>query len=268
MEETFDLELFEASSHKNGTRYWYAHDFMKSLGYESWNTFKNIINKAIGSCSQLGVDIMEAFIPAQEIVDGKPMQTYKLSRFACFLITMQADSKKIEVAKAKIALAAIAEALIVQHIEENSLARIEIREYLKTDEKIMAAVAKDAGLENNLFGVFKDAGYRGMYNMSLQELKQYKGMQDPKTVLYDYMGHTELAGNLFRVTQTSERIKNKGIRGSRALTETAKQVGSEVRNMMIKNGGQKPEELPLEAKISNVKRQLKDANKKMKKLDK
>lgn len=268
MGQTFDLELFEASSHKNGIRYWYAHDFMKALGYENWGSFKNVINKAIASCAHLGVDIGESFVADQVIIDGKLLSTYKLSRFACFLITMQADSKKPEVAKAKIALAAIADALIVQHIEDNSLARIETREDLRAGEKIMSSVAKDAGLDEKLFGVFKDAGYRGMYNMGLQELKQHKGLDDPKAIMYDYMGLTELAGNLFRVTQTSERIKSTGVTGSNALTSTAQQVGSEVRNMMIKNSGQRPEEIPLEANISEVKKSLKNAHKEMKKLDK
>lgn len=268
MEETFDLDLFEASSHINGNRYWYAHDFMKSLGYESWTAFKNIINKAIGSCTQLGVDVTESFVQCQELIDGKSIQSFKLSRFACFLITMQADPKKPEVSKAKIALAAIADALIVQHIKEDSLARIETREDLKAGEKIMSAVAQGAGLDTKYFGVFKDAGYRGMYNMSLKELKRYKGMQDPKSVLYDYMGLTELAGNLFRVTQTSERIKKKGVKGLDALNETAKQVGREVRQMMIDNAEEAPEEIPLESNIGEEKKKLKTAHKKMKQLDK
>jgi len=263
----FDIDLFESSSHDNGVRYWYAHDFMEFLGYGNWNTFKNIINKAMSSCARLGVDIIEAFVPAEIIINEKPVQTYKLSRFACFLITMQADSKKIEVEKAKLALAAIAEALIVQNIEDNSLVRIETREDLKAGEKLLASAAKDAGLDEKYYGLFKDAGYRGMYNMGLQQLKEYKGMGNIKETLYDYMGLTELAGNLFRVTQTSERIKNKKISGTEELKKTAKKVGQEVREMMIKNGGHKPEDLPLESNISSVKKKLKDAHKKMKKMD-
>jgi len=226
----------------------------------------NVITKAMGSCARLGIDPTEAFLRATCIDDGKEISTYKLSRFACFLVSMHADSKKPEVAKAKAVLAAIADRLVEERIAETDLGRIETRDDLKAAERSLSGVAQDAGLESHHFGIFKDAGFRGMYNMSLQRLMEYKGV-DAKMTLYDFMGLEELAGNLFRVTQTAARVKTKGVRGLPALQDTAHHVGKEVRTMMIKNSGVAPEKLAIAENITTVKRRLKSANSAMKKLD-
>jgi len=262
----FEIQAFEDSAKENGQRYWDAQEFMASLGYGSWSSFQNVINKAVASCAQLGINIADVFIPHQ-IVDGtKVINSYKLTRFACFLVSMHADSKKPEVAQAKIALAAIADALIEEKINEGALERIEIRHELKAGETIMSGVAKTAGLDPKHYGIFKDAGIRGMYNMPLSSLINYKGATGDKT-LYDYMGKTELAANLFRVTQTAERIKNNNAKGLNSLTKAANDVGVEVRSVMTKSGGVAPENLALEEDISNLKKRIKTAHKEMGKLD-
>jgi DNA-damage-inducible protein D len=262
----FSIQLFEESGRENGTRFWYAHEFMKSLGYDSWPTFQQIITKAMGSCAKLGIDPTESFIPDTFLEDGKELKTYKLSRFACFLVSMHGDSRKEEVAKAKAVLAAIADRLIEERIQEQDLGRIETRDDLKLAERVLSGAAKSAGLESNQFGFFKDAGFRGMYNMSLSSLRIRKGIQPNKT-LYDFMGLEEMAGNLFRVTQTAARIKNQGVMGLHGLSDTAHRVGHEVRIMMIKNGGTAPEALPAAEDISGVKRRLKSAERAMKRMD-
>ena len=262
----FSIEKFEADCRENGVRYWYAHEFMKSLGYDAWPSFLNVITKAMGSCIRLGIDPTEAFLRTTCVAEGKEFTTYKLSRFACFLVSMHADSKKPEVAKAKTVLAAIADQLVTERIAETDLGRIETRDDLKAAERTLSGVAQDAGLETHQFGIFKDAGFRGMYNRSLADLMQFKGV-DPKMTLYDFMGLEELAGNLFRVTQTAARVKTKGVRGLPALKTTAQHVGHEVRTMMISNSGVPPEKLQIAENITVVKRRLKSANSAMTKLD-
>jgi DNA-damage-inducible protein D len=262
----FSIEKFEADGRENGIRYWFAHEFMHSLGYDAWPTFQNVITKAMGACARLGIDPTEAFVSATYLENGKECKTYKLSRFACFLITMYADAKKPEVALARATLAAIADTLVEESIRESDLGRIETRDDLKTAERLLSGVAHSAGLESSQFGIFKDAGFRGMYNMSLKQLMGHKGVT-PKQVLYDFMGLEELAGNLFRVTQTAARINTSGAQGLNALSHTAQQVGKEVRNIMTKNGGTPPERLPIAEDISGVKKRLKSAHKAMKKMD-
>src|ERR1700679_3280688 len=101
----FSIQQFEDAGRENGSRFWYAHEFMASLGYDSWSSFQLVITRAMGSCAKLGIDPTESFIPDTLIENGKEVQTYKLSRFACFLVSMHGDSKKEEVAKAKALLA-------------------------------------------------------------------------------------------------------------------------------------------------------------------
>jgi DNA-damage-inducible protein D len=264
----FDITQFEDSSRQNGVCYWYAHEFMQKLGYETWQSFISVIRKAMASCSKLGIDSDEVFIAAQFMDDqGKQHKTYKLTRFACFLITMYADDKKPQVTQAKIALSAIAAQLVAAQVGDEDLGRIDTREDIKAAEKLLSGVARTAGVDNDNFGLFRDSGYRGMYNMSLAQLKKYKGI-DQKNTAYDFMGLTELAGNLFRVTQTAERMKNNPSMGLRGAIETAKDVGQEVRGIMIKNSGIHPEDLETEEHINKAKSRLKNTNKKMLKQDK
>jgi DNA-damage-inducible protein D len=262
----FSIQQFEDAGRENGVRFWYAHEFMTTLGYDSWPVFQQVVTKAMGSCAKLGIDPTESFIPATFLENGKEIKTYRLSRFACFLVSMHGDSKKEGVAKAKAVLAAIADKLVEERIQEHDLGRIETRDDLKLAERVLSGAAQSAGLENYQFGIFKDAGFRGMYNMPLKTLMLHKGVEPSKT-LYDFMGLEELAGNLFRVTQTAARIKNQGIMGVDALSYTAKKVGQEVRSVMIKNSGVAPEALPTAEDISGVKSRLKSAARAMKKMD-
>ena len=186
---------------------------MRSLGYDSWQIFQKVITKAMGACARLGIDPTESFIPSTFLEpDGEECTTYKLSRFACYLVAMYGDSKKPEVALAKALLAAIADTPVAERIRESDLGRIETRDDLKTAERHLSGIAQSAGLESQNFGILKDAGFRGMYNMSLKQLMTHKGVS-LKQVLYDFMGLEELAGSLFRVTQTAARMHTSGVRG-------------------------------------------------------
>ena len=267
MSTNFDLQTFEGLAKENGIRYWDAREFMRALGYDTWTSFLGVINKAIASCAQMGIEIGEVFVSNTVIDDSKPIKTYKLTRFACLLVTMHADSKKPEVAQAKVALAAVADALIERSISSAALERIEIREELKSGELTMTDAAKSAGLQGGDYGIFKDAGVRGMYNMSLQELKTHKRAPEGK-VLYNYMGKTEMAANLFRVTQTAERITNNNLAGLSQVAATARDVGAEVRKVMLKSSGVAPENLALEEDIHAVSKRIVTTQKRMTKLDK
>ncbi len=260
----FHVQQFEDSARQNGLRYWLAHDYMSALGYDSWPSFKGVIQKAMSSCLQLGIDSDDAFIPL-ELEDGT--KSYKLTRFACYLIAMQANASKPQVAAAQVALARIAEVLVEEKFAESGIARIEERGKLTAAEKQLTGVAKVAGLKDGRdYAIFKDAGFRGMYNMPLKALQSHKGAPEGKT-LYDFMGLTELAANTFRVTQTAERMKLLGTKGLEGAKRTAQEVGKEVRDVMLRSSGVAPEDLQIEGHIDNVKKQIKAANRQMKKLD-
>jgi DNA-damage-inducible protein D len=259
-ESTGSAFQFEEFAKENGIRYWDAHQLMSSLGYETYASFKNVILKAVSSCAKLGIETHEAFIPETLLEEGKSRSTYRLTRFACFLITMHADSSKAQVSAAKVYFATLAEAIMQQCVSSNDLARLELRADLSEGEDVMESAASKAGITNYAF--FKSAGFMGMYNMNLKKLKLKKGVA-PDATLYDLMGKTELAGNWFRVTQTAERIKSHAVKGQAALEKTARQVGANVRQEMLKNSKVAPENLPIEEDLKHVKKRITDTRKGM-----
>ena len=165
----------------------------------------------------------------------------------------------------KIFFAALAESLLQAKLGQDALERIELRGELADGEKGLSSVAKESGLTNYAF--FKDAGYRGMYNMRLSQLLAFKGLSRGDN-LYDRLGKTELAANWFRVTQTAEKIRSSGVRGQAALEQTAHDVGHQVRRTMLANSGTPPELLPTAEPINKVKTKLKTTHKELKRLDK
>ncbi|MBR8464418.1 hypothetical protein KDD93_07555 [Campylobacter sp. faydin G-24] len=251
-------DKFELSSHKNGVTYWLASELAQMLEYESVKSLNKAINKAITVCASIGYNILEHFTPTDDNTD------YKLSRFACFLVSMNADIKKPRVAQAQIYFATIAEALH-RHIKTEQLERLEIREKTKDANKALTGVANTHGVEN--YAYFMDAGYMGMYNMRLKDLLRIKGLSINDKV-FDFMGSRELAANLFRLQETKAKIENSRIYGQKNLENTAYEVGRKVRNIMIENDGVRPEMLARTEHIKEVSKELKKIDKKFKKIDK
>ncbi|MGH9867344.1 MAG: BRO family protein [Candidatus Polarisedimenticolia bacterium] len=254
-------EGFEQRGVSNGGRWWYASDLMAMLGYESMGSFQKAINKAIGTCSTLNISVTENF--AQR--EGGAPGDYKLSRFACYLVAMNGDVKKPQVALAQAYFATLADAArrFIQSAQD--VERVQIRDEVSQQEKSLAGTAMRSGVTKYAF--FQNEGYRGMYNMDLARLKRYKGFEGSGTLL-DFMNKRELAGNLFRLAETEERLKRENVRGQRPAENVAYAVGRKVRDMMIENsGGQTPEMIPLGGDIKNVRKGLKEASKEFKKLD-
>lgn len=257
-----NLVGFEDCADESDGRHWYFTDVMEMFGYRSRASFQKVVNKAMSTCASLNIDIAESFVACRDSGKG----AFKFNRFACYLIAMQSDEKKPEVKAARVYLAEFASSVMEEVAAANDLGRIELREELKTSEKMMSGVAQQAGLRGKEFAFFKDAGYRGMYNMPLSALKRRKGLE--KGVLYDFMCQTELAANFFRVTQTSERVKSYRLRGVKAVSESAEAVGGEVRRMMKKNSGVLPEDIPLTEHVKEAHKRLKTTARKMKLVDK
>jgi DNA-damage-inducible protein D len=255
---------FEDYAQTNGGRTWFARDLMNMLGYESFTSFENAINKAIQACTTLKIPILDNFIPLQRDIEGKALRDYKLSRFACYLTAMNGDVKKPQVAKAQAYFAAMAET-VRKHLQNaQNVERLLIRGDVSERERSLAGVAKMAGVEYYAF--FQNEGYRGMYNMSLGNLKGYKGV-DQSDCLLDFMGKEELAANLFRITQTEARIKTERVRGQDALETTAFEVGRKVRRTMDEISGTRPENLPIAEDIRLVQRGLKRTQREFAKID-
>lgn len=174
---------------------------------------------------------------------------------------MNGNSAKIEVAEAQVYFAEQTRKFELYLESNDEFERLLIREELAEGNKSLASVGKQAGGKGFNFANFKNAGYLGMYNMPSWKLADKMGVKKEK--LMDYMGRSELAANLFRVTQTEERIKNKALTGQANLEQTHFQVGKEIRGMIQKNQDKNPENLIQEKQLSEVKKEIKQGHKNM-----
>jgi DNA-damage-inducible protein D len=263
-ENTNNELTFEDFKNENGSTFWWASDLMMMLGYKEMKSFHKVIDRATKAFVALNIPHYENIIPYNREKDGKSYQDFKLSRFACYLVAMNGDPKKPEVATAQTYFATQTRKFELYLENSNQFERLLIRDELTDGNKSLMGAAKAAGVVN--YAYFQDAGCRGLYNMSGWQLKEKRGL-DQKDNIADYMGRTELAANLFKVTQTEEVIKNKKVQGQSELEKTHFEVGREVRNMVQRNVGKSPEELGKEKYLPQVKKELKDGYKKMLKED-
>jgi DNA-damage-inducible protein D len=260
-----DRPSFEDLGNQNGGTFWYARDFMGMLGYESYSAFQKPINKAIATCTALNIPVVENFQQTQREIAGQVVPDLKLTRFACYLVAINGDVHKPEVASAQAYFITMAEAFrqYLQGVE--NVERVQTREEISVQERSLSQLAGNAGLED--FPLFQNAGYRGMYCMNVSQLRHLKGVASDRSVL-DFMGREELAANLFRITQTGAKIRNEDLHGQVPLENAAYEVGRTVRKTMIELSGHTPESLPAAEDIKEVRKDIKQAKKEFGKLDK
>jgi DNA-damage-inducible protein D len=210
---------FEDFGHENGTRYWWASDYASMLGYANYSSFINPINRAIKSCMNANIDYFEDFRKEQRIVNGIPVDDIKLSRFACYMIAMNADIKKPIVAKAQAYFAAQIEKINIILEGSEEIERLNIRDDIRGSSVSLNFAAKGCGVVN--FALFHDAGYKGLYNRGIKDVKKMKGIKETADH-FEYMGRVELSANLFRMTMTEERLKTQPVYGEKEAMDVHK----------------------------------------------
>ncbi|MCP1998650.1 hypothetical protein [Nitrobacter winogradskyi] len=256
-----DRPNFETCGQQNGFKFWLASQLMECLGYSTMIPVLKAVNNAIAACATLGIPITDNF---KELNGGEPIRDWKLSRFACYLTVMNGDSRNPKVAQAQAYFITMAEAFR-QHIQDSeNVERVLIRGELSDREKALSGTASAHGVDNYAF--FQNAGYRGLYNMDLSQVRNKKGVPNGRSPL-DFMGKTELAANLFRITQTDEKIRNEDVRGQKPLERAAEQVGKTVRETMISLSGTRPEALPPAQDLKKVQTGIKRSQREYQKLD-
>jgi DNA-damage-inducible protein D len=255
---------FEDFKNENGMVFWWASELMLMLGYPDMVAFRKVIDRATKAFISLGINHYENIVFHSHEVDGVSAPDFKLSRFACYIVAMNADPKKREVAMVQAYFAEQTRKFELYVHGNSDMERLLFREEIKEGNKSLAKMAQTAKVED--FARFNNAGYLGMYNQLNVQLAKRRNVEPSK--LLETMGRTELAANLFRITQTEERIKSKRIVGQAALEGTHYNVGKEVREMVIRNTGRPPEALPQEREIPDLKRDLKAGARKMKQIDK
>jgi DNA-damage-inducible protein D len=254
---------FEDFKNENGITYWWASDLMQMLGYPNMKSFHKVLDRATKAFVSLNIPHYDNILATSRDVNGEQIQDFKLTRFACYITVMNGDPKKSEVAQAQLYFAQQTRKFELYIENQNEMDRLLIREELTEGNKSLSSTAQKAGIED--FAKFQNAGYLGMYNMENWRLANKRKVKKEK--LMDSMGRTELAANLFRITQTEERIKSKKIKGQYNLEQTHYQVGKEVRAIVIENVGKSPENLLQEKELPEIKKDLKKGYKKILKED-
>lgn len=249
---------------ENGVEYWLSRDLAKILEYADYRNFITVINKAKEACSNSGNDVLDHFGDITEMVTigsgaQRPIDTIKLTRYACYLTVQNADPSKTIVAQAQTYFAIQTRIAEVQQMEEyNRLSteeekRLFLREEMAKHNSQLADAAKDAGvIEPYDYAIFQNYGYQGLYGgLGAKEIHARKGLKKSQKIL-DHMGSTELAANLFRATQTEEKLRRENIKGKIKANKTHYDVGKKVRQTIKELGGTMPEDLPVTESIKSV----------------
>lgn len=253
--EKYNEQIFENIKHVNeyGQEFWYARELSRALEYKDFRNFEQIIFKAMDSCKNSGFDIGDHFGDVTEMVEigsnaRRGFPGYMLSRYACYLIVMNGDPRKQVIALGQTYFAVkTRQQELVENYDELSeeQKRLAIRAEMKRHNKQLADAAHVAGVETpQEYAIFQNYGYKGLYGgLSAKDIQQKKGLKKGDNIL-DHMGSTELAANLFRATQTEEKLRREHVQGKGQANAVHYQVGRKVRQTIKELGGTMPEDLP------------------------
>ena len=267
MENTYN-KRFEDIKHidENGVEFWYARELMSVLQYSNWQNFERIIDKAKISCENSGISVFEHFTDVSKLSKRANnaevgIKDYKLTRYACYIIAQNGDSRKKVIALAQTYFAVQTRKQEITEKEYSMLTEDEKRFYQRNLTRkgnySLNQIAKKAGVKN--FDKFHNAGYKGLYNgETADDIAKRKGLRYREDIL-DNMGSEELAANLFRITQTESRLKKDNISNEKDANKTHYTIGKNIREVIAKNGGTMPENLPTPKKSL---KQLEKENKK------
>lgn len=248
-------QTFEEIKHtsENGEEFWYARDLQTVLDYAEWRNFENVIEKAKIACKNSKNSVSDHFVDVNKMITlaktaERDVQDYRLSRYACYLIVMNGDPRKDVIAVGQTYFAVkTRQQELIDHYDQlgEDQKRVAIRNEMIAHNKSLAEAAQEAGAETaQEYAVFQNKGYQGLYGgLGAKEIHARKKLVKNQKIL-DHMGSTELAANLFRATQTDEKLRREKIKGKTKAYETHYEVGRKVRQTIRELGGTMPENLP------------------------
>lgn len=268
------ISAFEAAAQVDdeGNEFWFARDLQELFEYTKWDNFLSVIEKAKQACEQAGRGCEDHFADVGKMVSlgsgaEREIEDIVLSRYASYLTAQNADGRKRPVAFAQtyFAVQTRRQEIADQETQEylplsEDERRVLLRDEIKTHNRHLASAAKGAGVREGLdFAIFQTEGYKGLYGgLDVAGIRRRKFLSKNQAIL-DHMGSTELAANLFRATQTEEKLRREGIKGKEAANRAHFEVGAKVRQTIADLGGEMPERLPPAEDVKKVARRLQAA---------
>ncbi len=238
---------------EDGSEYWSARDLSKILGYTEWRNFTTAIEKAKEACQNSGQAVSDHFVEANKLIEAgkrarRKIEDYHLSRYACYLLIQNSDPSKPIVALGQSYFAVqtrrqeLADELAALPEDQLRLLR---RAQMTIYNSQLAGVAQQSGvIESRDFAIFQDHGYMGLYGgLKAKDIHAHKGLKKNQEIL-DYMGSDELAANIFRASQTKQKLEREQIQGKEKANQAHYTVGKKVRQTIEELGGTPPEDLP------------------------
>ena len=262
-----DESIFENIKHilEDGTEYWNARELQHVLEYTDWRNFLKVVDKAKIACENSGILVEEHFVDVNKsspMPNGgiRTIDDVQLSRYACYLIMQNGDPRKevIAIGQTYFAVKTRQQEIIENYdVLTEDQKRLAIRNEIVEHNKALAEAARQAGITEPVeYAVFQNWGYKGLYGgMDMRAIHQHKGLKKSQKIL-DHMGSTELAANLFRATQTEEKLRRDNVQGKMEANKTHYEVGAKVRQTIKELGGTMPEDLPTpEKSIKQIERE-------------
>lgn len=268
----YSESLFDSIKHEteSGEEFWYARELQVALEYTEWRNFSKVIERAKSSCQNSGNLISDHFVEVNKIVKAgattKDIGDIELSRYACYLIVQNGDSRKKVIALGQTYFAVkTRQQELIENFDNltEEKKRLAIRGEMISHNKSLAEAAKMAGISDPRdYAIFQNKGYKGLYGgLGVKEIHARKGLKKSQKIL-DHMGSTELAANLFRATQTDEKLRRDHITGKEEANQTHFDVGQKVRQTIKDLGGTMPEDLPTPKKsIKQIEREQQNLKK-------
>ena len=266
--KNYSNQTFEDIKHinENGIEFWFARELQLVLDYKEWRKFEGVVQRAIKACKNSDINDLDHFVGADKMVQigsgaERMQKDYKLTRYACYLIAQNGDPRKEVIALAQTYFAIQTRKQEIGEKEYSLLTEDEKRFYqrdlTRKGNYSLNQTAKKAGVKN--FDRFHNSGYKGLYNgETADDIAKRKGLRYREDIL-DNMVSEELAANLFRITQTESRLKKDNICSEKEANKTHYNIGKNIREVIAKNGGTMPEDLPTPKKSL---KQLEKENKK------
>jgi DNA-damage-inducible protein D len=256
------MDALERAKHTSpeGVEFWLAREVCPILGYTEWRNFEDVMDRASDSLKTNGVDPSHHFVGTTKMVglgsgSQRQVNDHFLSRAACYLVAMNGDPSKPEVAAAQAYFAIQTRRMEVADSLSADEERLRLREKVKKSHKRVSGVAQEAGVRSHMQGIFHDARYQGLYGMSLADLKLVKGLKESEQV-FDRAGPLELSANDFQMNLAADVIAKERVRGEQPAIRRNKEIASQVRQTIRASGATLPENLPLEPPIKEVEKRL------------